>query len=163
MFHKVMAASLFLGAMGGASIALAEHALNPVEPAVAERTITVHRAVEGAPCLETPFRVYFKGGSADLDEGAESIIDTAAARVAGCGHLAIEMGADRAEVSATPRLVAQRAATIVMALEERGLAGDLTVVDGPSAAGSSPAFVEATIKPANVTLVSVGGEIARFE
>jgi hypothetical protein len=163
MFHRVLAASLFIGAVGGASIALAQHALTPVEPAVTERS--VHAAVEGAPCLETPFRVYFKADSADLDEGARSIFDAVGARVAGCGLLEIEIGADRAEVNASPRLMAQRAATVVMELENRGMAGDLSVIDGPSAAvvGPSPAFIEATVKPANLTMVSSGAVDARFE
>jgi len=54
---------------------------------------------------------------------------------------------------------------VVLALESRGMAGDLSVVDGPSSAvaGPSPAFIEATVKPANVTLVSGGGIDARFE
>jgi hypothetical protein len=156
MFHRVLAAALAIGAAGGASVAIAESALSPKPVAAVHGT---HRAVDSAPCLDTTFRVYFEGDSAALDDGAEPVLDTVAARVAGCGPLDLTVGADRANAETSLRRTAQRTAAVTTALRARGVEGEVDVAPlrDASAMGvpnPGPAYIEVVVVPSETTLIS---------
>ncbi|MDX2235554.1 MAG: hypothetical protein NW200_13740 [Hyphomonadaceae bacterium] len=147
MFGKVLAAAIALGAAGGASIAVAQNISAPPSPP--ER-----RAVAGAPCAETEFRIYFKPGATDLDGPARATIDTALRDVAGCEALEFNLAADTDQIAQAQsrQHVAQRSVAILNALRDRGVEGEVYVAPLSEASiaaqrNAGPDFVAVAMTP----------------
>jgi outer membrane protein OmpA-like peptidoglycan-associated protein len=150
MFGKVMAAALAIGAMGGATLAVAQNA-----PALMAPPATAAKQVsEGAPCETTAFRIYFEEDSAALNHEARDTIDSAARTVAGCAGVEFNIAADTDMIAqgAGRRLAAQRSVAVLSALRQKGVTGDVyvaplseTVIAAERNAG--PDFVEVAMNP----------------
>jgi hypothetical protein len=166
MFQHVMAAAIAIGAAGGASIAVAEHALAPAVRDLAGAPPT-HRAQEGAPCAPQTIRIYFAPGETRLNEDAHDLVHAAARQAAGCGALDITVAVPREEASRDLRRAARRSAAVVTALRARGLSGEVSVgepADDPAFGirRASPAFVQVAVTPSDARLVSEAARPTRF-
>ncbi len=148
MFHKVMATSLAIGALGGASIAVAQNVLaQPAPPARAA-------AGEGDACAPVAFRVYFAPSVSRLDGDARDVIAAAARDVAGCDAVEFNLSADPGQVAQaqTRRTVSERSVAILGALRDEGVEGPVYVaslgaVVTVAEKNAGPDFIQVAMNP----------------
>ena len=155
MFAKVMAAAVTIGALGGASLAVAQNVSAP-GPAFAvhheDRAPLAQQS--NTACADVAFRIYFEPGSYRLNAEARETIAVAAHDVGPCGRVDVEVAADvsRIDTSEERRLSSQRSVAVLNEMRRRGVVGDVFVApvrDVVVAAERdvSPDFVEVAIAP----------------
>ncbi len=157
MFAKVLATAVTIGALGGASLAVAQNIGSPTS-VTAMNTSTQMQPIaqrgESAPCANVDFRIYFEPGSAELNAEARDTISTAAQDVRQCGRVDVELAADRSRIDSDSerRLSSQRSVAVLGEMRRRGVAGDVFIapvrdVVVAAEANAGPDFVEVGIAP----------------
>lgn len=149
MFHKVMATALAIGALGGASLAVAQNVVAQPAPPVRAAAVT------GDACAPVAFRVYFAPGATRLNGEARAVIDAAARDVAGCDSVEFNLSADPGLVAQaqTRRTASERSVAILAALREKGVEGPVYVAPlGPvvtvAEKNAGPDFIQVAMTPA---------------
>lgn len=162
MFVKVLATAVSIGAIGGASLAVAQNITTPA-PVTADEGVTMQHVAQrsqSAVCSDVDFRIYFEPGSNELNAEARDTIAAAAKDVRGCGRLDVELAADqsRIDTSVERRLSSQRSVAVLTEMRRQGVAGDVFIaplrdVVVASEDNAGPDFVEVGIAP------STGGQL----
>lgn len=147
MIHRIMAAALVFGVLGGVSLAFAQH--HAAAPGKLTHRAAAPEESASATCQSVVFRIYFEPGSSDLNRDAGAVIDFASHRVATCGSVRLELAANPAHVADARhrRQVSERSVSILTALRTRGVVGEVHVTplrNMPLAdrTGGSPDFVQ---------------------
>ena len=154
MFAKVMATAMTIGALGGASLALAQNVAAPTAITANNEAHLAQRA--DAACSAVDFRIYFEPGSSALNSQARDTIASATRDVGACGRVDVEVAADvsRIDSAGERRLSSQRSVSVLSEMRRQGVAGDVYVapVHGvvvASEANPGPDFVEIAISPSS--------------
>lgn len=164
MFAKVMATALTVGALGGASLAVAQNVSAPQPVTASHDEITMQhvaqRASNAAQCAEVDFRIYFEPNSSQLNREARETISVAAKDVRQCGRVDVEVAADTSMIdsSSERRLSSQRSVAVLSEMRRQGISGDVFVapvrrVVVTAERNAGPDFVEIGIAP------SAGGQL----
>ncbi|KAF0176709.1 MAG: hypothetical protein IV086_06255 [Hyphomonadaceae bacterium] len=158
MFHRIIAAAIAVGAMGGATLAFGrnQHLTSH------ELAQTPHPADSGAfvRCQPVTFRIYFEPGSSHLNREAGDVIDSASRHVAACDGVQFQLAADPHQIAspADRRRASARSVVILSALRSKGVFGEVYVAPlGKATTGidetAGPDFVEVGITPTRAPLL----------
>lgn len=157
MFLKVMTAALAIGAMGGASIAVAQN-MNSDGARYSEASVRESKL--GETCEAVAFRIYFEPGSARLNEDAKDTIDTATRQVSGCANVDLALAADPEQIADTAqrRRVSERSVAILSELRRQGVEGEVYVQDISETviaaeANAGPDFIEVAVAPSQAPMI----------
>ncbi len=150
MFAKMLATAVCIGAMGGASIAVAQNIA--ADEGAATRPVAPRAAA--AVCGDVNFRIYFAPGSNDLNAEARETIAVGAKDARGCGRVDVELAADKTRIDTTAgrRLSSRRSVAVLTEMRRQGVVGDVFIAplrDVVVAAehNAGPEFVAVAIAP----------------
>ena len=152
VFHRIMAAALTFGALGGASLAFAHNRI--ITPGALADTSVSPDSRASATCQPVTFRIYFAPGSLRLNREADVVIDSVSQRFAACDVVQFQLAADPHQLARPEdrHRVSARSVAILSALRSKGVIGDVYVAPlgkGTTVADASagPDFVEVGVTP----------------